>query len=90
MDVDCISYSPDALEFFVPYLNVFANFCESTDKTRLFIMSLTRLMIYVIIYYVISDIINYEYFPIIQYILIITICINILYIGIVVSKQSVK
>jgi hypothetical protein len=42
-----------------------------------------------LIYYGINDMINYDDHRTIQYILVTMICVNILYIGLVVSKNTV-
>lgn len=85
---DCISYTSSTLEIFIPSPIVFSALCVSTDKTNLFIVSLIRLIMYMLIYYVVNDMINYEDYKTTQYILITFICVNILYIGLVVSKTT--
>ena len=85
---DCISYISSTLEIFIPSPIIFSSLCVSTDKTNLFIVSLLRLIMYMLIYYAVNDVINYKKYKIIQYILIIIICVNILYIGIVVAKNT--
>jgi hypothetical protein len=87
--IDCISYIPSTLELFIPSQVIFSTLCLSTDKTNLFIVSLVRLLVYIIIYYVTNDIINLENHLTIQYLLFALICVNILYIGIVVTKITV-
>ncbi len=86
---DCISYTSSTLEIFIPSPIVFSTLCVSTDKTNLFIVSLIRLIMYMLIYYGINDMINYDDHRTIQYILVTMICVNILYIGLVVSKNTV-
>ena len=87
--IDCISYVPSTLELFIPSDAIFSTLCVSTDKTSLFIMSFIRLLVYIILYYVIDDMINYEKYKTLQYLLVIMIFVNILYIGIVVAKNTV-
>lgn len=86
---DCESYNSTTLELFIPSRIVFNTLCLSSDKTSLFIMSLTRLSIYIIIYYLLNDIMNLEDNKIIQYVLMIIIFVNILYLGLVVAKTPV-
>lgn len=84
---ECISYQSHIFELFVPSPIVLLTFCISYDKTELFIVSLIRLIIYIIIYYMLEDMMNLESHRIIKYLLLISIWVNILYIGIVVSKN---
>jgi len=86
---DCVSYNQTTLELFVPSSIIFNTLCVSTDKTSLFIISLIRLLMYIIIYYVLNDIMDFEENKIIQYLLIIIILVNILYTGVVVAKTPV-
>lgn len=88
--IDCISYAnPSALELFIPSNVIFSTLCVSTDKTNLFIVSITRLLVWIILYYVIDDMINYENYKTLQYLLVTMIFVNILYIGMVVAKNTV-
>lgn len=85
---DCISYSPTPLELWIPSPIVFSTLCVSTDKTSLFIISLIRLILYCLIYYFLQDTINYTDYKTTQYVIITLISVNIMYIGIVVSKTT--
>jgi hypothetical protein len=84
----CVSYEPNSYELVLPSPIIFTNLCVSTDKTSLFISSFVRLMFYLILYYVISDIIDIDEHYLIKYILLTSITVNIIYIGIVVSKST--
>jgi hypothetical protein len=84
----CISYELNALEFILPSPIVFSTLCLSTDKTSLFIMSLIRLIFYIIFYYLLAEMIDMNEHKTIQYILFTLICINIIYLGMVVSKNT--
>jgi hypothetical protein len=88
MNNNCISYNPSTIEIFIPSPIIFYTLCVSTDKTSLFLISLIRLIIYVLIYYCLNDIIDYNVYQSLQYTLISIICINIIYIGLVVSKNT--
>jgi ABC-type bacteriocin/lantibiotic exporter with double-glycine peptidase domain len=88
--IDCISYvQPSSLELFIPSNVIFSTLCVSTDKTNLFIVSVARLLVWIILYYVIDDMINYEKYKTLEYLLVIMIFVNILYIGVVVAKNTV-
>lgn len=86
---NCISYTPSSLELILPSPIVFSTLCVSTDKTSLFINSFIRLMFYVILYYFLNDMIDMNKHRIVQYILFTMIMVNILYIGVVVSKTTI-
>lgn len=86
---ECISYTASTLEIFIPSPVIFSTLCVSTDKTNLFIVSLIRLIMYMLIYYLVNDLVDYKEYKTTQYFLITMICVNILYIGFVVSKNTV-
>lgn len=87
-DTDCISYESRTFELLFPSPIIFEPFCLSYDKTELFIVSLTRLLVYIILYYLIEENINLEEHRIIKYVLFTMICVNIIYLGLVVGKQT--
>jgi hypothetical protein len=88
-DDSCISYEPSTLEILLPSPIILSTLCLSTDKTDIFIISIIRLTVFVLIYFLINDIIDFNDYQIIEYSIIIMICVNILYIGILVSKSPV-
>ena len=85
---NCISYEVKPFEYFIPSPIIFSPFCVSHDKTELFIVSMLRLALYIIIYYLVDENIDLEKHKILKYIMLTNIGINILYVGIVVSKKS--
>lgn len=85
---NCISYEPSAIELILPSPIIFKTLCVSTDRTSLFIVSIVRILFYVIIYYTINDIIDLESYRYIKYVLLTLILVNIIYIGFVVSKNT--
>jgi hypothetical protein len=85
---ECISYQPNPLELFIPSPIIISTFCMSTDKTSLFIVSLTRLLIIVTLYNLIGEMVGYDKHPIIRYIFMTMIYVNIIYIGMVVGKNT--
>lgn len=85
---NCISYEPTSLELILPSPIIFNTLCVSTDRTTLFIVSIIRILFYVILYYVLNDIINLEDYRYIKYILLTMIIVNIIYVGFVVSKDT--
>ncbi len=85
----CISYQRRSYELFVPSPIIFSKFCVSYDKTELFIVSLSRLIFYVILYTVIDNSIDLEEHHLIRYILLVNFAINIIYIGFVTFKRPV-
>jgi hypothetical protein len=86
---DCISYTPSSLEIILPSPIILSTLCVSTDKTSLFIISLVRLLFYVLLYHVMSEIMDFNAHNVIQYTLLTFIVVNIMYIGFVVSKSTV-
>lgn len=76
--MDCTSYLPQNYEIFIPSFN-FNKFCFTTDRTSLFIVSFTRVLIYVILYNLLQD-------TILRIPLIIIVIINILYLGIIIVR----
>lgn len=86
---NCISYESHFFEFFLPSPIIFSKLCISYDKTELFIISLTRIFIYIIIYYLLDESISLDNYRIIKYILLVIIFANIIYIGAVISKKTV-
>ncbi|VBB18234.1 hypothetical protein YASMINEVIRUS_697 [Yasminevirus sp. GU-2018] len=84
----CISYESSTFELFIPSPIIFSTFCVSTDRTSLFIVSVVRVLFYVILYYVLNDIIDMEQYRYIKYVLLMMIIVNIVYVGFVVSKDT--
>ena len=87
IDNSCISYESQSWELFFPSPILLKTFCVSTDKTMLFIVSFTRLLIYVIVYYLLDELIGNGY-ALIRYILLTMIFVNIVHLGMVVSKTT--
>ena len=85
----CTSYEPSSIEIFIPSMIIFSQLCMSTDRTSLFIMSLLRIIFYVILYHVIDNIIDLDYYYIIKYVILLVIFLNIIYLGIVIAKKTV-
>lgn len=86
---NCISYESRLFEYLIPSPVVVSTMCSSHDKTELFVISLTRLLVYVIIYYLFENVINLDEHYIIKYLLFIVILINIVYMGLIVAKDPV-
>lgn len=84
----CISYESSTLELVLPSPIIFSKLCVSTDRTSLFIVSFIRVIFYVILYYVINDLIDLEHERYIKYVLLTVIVVNSLYVGIVVGKNT--
>lgn len=85
---NCISYFPSSYELFFPSPIIIQTFCVSTDKTNLFLISIMRLLVYVIVYYLLDELITFDNHHIIQYILIVMIFVNVLYLGLIVGKNT--
>lgn len=85
----CISYESRMFEYIIPSPVIFNTLCLSYDRTELFIMSVIRLILSVLIYYVTAEMIDIELYPVIDYALLVLIGINLLYIAIVVSIDPV-
>lgn len=85
----CSSYQSNSFEYFFPSPSVYTTLCLSHDRTELFIISMVRLFIWIILFYLTSELIYIDDYPIIKYTFYIMFGINILYIGLVVSKNTV-
>lgn len=85
----CISYQPYSFEYLIPSPIIISTLCLSFDRTELFIISVVRLFIWIILYFLISEYINLENYPIVKYLFITMFGINILYIGMVVAKDPI-
>ena len=84
----CISYDSSSFELFIPSPIIFSTLCVSTDRTSLFIVSVARVLFYVILYYVLNDVIDMEQYRYIKYVLLTMIIVNIVYVGFVVAKDT--
>lgn len=80
---DCISYRNELYEFIFPSKLILKKLCMSYDKTELFITSLIRLIIYVILLKITEKYDN------IQIILYLIILINVVYLIIIIYKTPV-
>ena len=85
----CISYKPRFFEYFVPSPIIFQTLCLSYDRTELFIMSFVRLIMYIILFFLIAEFIDYDDYPLIKNLFYVMFGINILYIGIVTALKPV-
>jgi len=85
---NCISYEEQLYELLLPSPIIFNTLCLSYDKTYLFIVSLIRLIFYVILYYFFDELIDYKKYPYVKYTFITLIIINMVYLGFVVSKRT--
>jgi hypothetical protein len=85
----CISYEPYTFEYLVPSPIIFSTLCLSFDRTELFIMAIVRLFIWILMYFIISEYIDYDKYPTVKYIFLTILGMNILYIGMVVAKKPV-
>ena len=82
----CTSYEASGLEYILPSPVVLNKLCLSHDRTELFIVSVIRLAIWLVLYFVINDLVDLNAHPFIYYTLITMFGLNILYVGLVVSK----
>lgn len=86
---NCIEFNPTLIDLFLPSYKILYKFCLSTDKTKLFLISLCRLCFWSIIT---ASLINNDYISqndntIIFLILITYIIINLFYIMILIFKR---
>lgn len=90
MDVyNCVEFNPTLIDLFLPSYKIIYKFCLSTDKTKLFLISLARLCFWSIIT---ASLINNNYIgqennTIIFLILVTYILINLFYIIILIFKR---
>lgn len=85
----CIGYESSISELFIPSPIILSTLCLSTDRTNLFLVSLIRIVFYVVLYYVMNDLMGLAEHQYVKYILLVIIIINILYLGVVVAKNPV-
>lgn len=88
-NISCISYEKTMIELFLPSPIVFTTLCVSTDRTTLFIVSFVRLLLYFIIYYVVSDIVDFNKHPYVKYAFGSLVVINVLYLIMILFKRPV-
>ncbi|ARF11199.1 hypothetical protein Klosneuvirus_1_56 [Klosneuvirus KNV1] len=86
---NCVDFNPTLIDLFLPSYKIIYKFCLSTDKTRLFLISLARLCFWSIIT---SSLINNGYIgqennTIVFLILVAYILINLFYIIILIFKR---
>lgn len=85
----CISYQPYTFEYLIPSPIIYSTFCLSFDRTELFIMSMVRLFIWIILYYLVGELIDFEEYPAVKYLFLTMFGCNILYIGLITAKKPV-
>lgn len=85
----CISYQPYTFEYIFPSPIIISTLCLSFDRTELFIMAMVRLFIWVILYFLIGEYIDYDEYPVVKLVFYTMFGINILYIGMVTAKNPV-
>lgn len=87
-DNPCYAYEYSILDLFIPSLDIFREFCQSTDKTTLFIISVIRSIIMTTITSYVYDTIDpNSKFYFIVYLLIFMTLVNFIYISGVMSKK---
>ncbi len=82
-DINCESYINKSYELLFPSPIILQKLCTNYDKTELFIQSLIRLLIYVLLLECTK---NYD---VITYILYVILIVNLVYLIIIVFKKSV-
>ena len=85
----CVSYQPYSFEYLIPSPIIFSTFCLSFDRTELFIMSMVRLFIWIVIFFIVAEYVDFEVYPSVKYIFYAIFGVNILYIGLVTAKDPV-
>lgn len=85
---NCINYNPNFIDIFLPSYKIIYKFCLSTDKTKLFLISLCRLCFWLLIFASLTNnnYISQEDNTIIFIVLLSYILINMVYIIIVIFK----
>lgn len=86
---NCVEFYPTFIDLFLPSYKIIYKFCLSTDKTRLFLISLARLCFWAIIMAALTNnsYIGQEDNTLIYIILFTYIIINLIYIIIVIFKR---
>ena len=89
MTNSCCPYIIKFRNYFFPSFDIFNTLCMSYDKTRLFIVSFIRLLIYLYIFDIVNSIklSDVELKKTINYFFHIMIIINIFYLLIIILKQ---
>ena len=88
-NTSCISYKGRMYEYLIPSPIIFSTMCLSYDRTELFIISIIRLILWIILTYVIGEMIDLTEYIFVKYLLFIMLGVNLLYVGIVVSTRPV-
>jgi hypothetical protein len=83
------AYNFHYLEAIVPFPIIFSTLCESTDKTRLFIVSFSRVLVYLILYFILDDIFDLNKYYV-KYVLLFIIFINSVYVISIIPKKVLK
>lgn len=86
----CTTYTPSLLDFLIPPKEIFDRLCISYDKTYLFLISIVRCLIYMLLtslYYDVADIEN-DFAYVIFVVLVIWCIMNIVFILIIIFKQT--
>ena len=82
-DSNCISYQNKLYEYLLPSPVLLKKLCMSYDKTELFIISVIRLIVFIIL---LKSTHNYKYVRVILYIIIL---LNLIYLIIIITKTPV-
>lgn len=85
----CTSYQSYPFEYLLPSPVVLSTLCLSFDRTELFIMSTIRLFIWIIIFLMMSEEYDLNNHRIIRLFLYTMISMNMIYVGIVITKKPV-
>ena len=91
---DCTTYNYDIKSLLVPSDAIFFKLCVSFDKTRLFLMSVLRIIVYCLIFYVLRLLNIAEWCTnslikkSIYSLFVVLIIINVIYLGIVILKRT--
>ncbi len=90
MSNECTGYIQEYYEYFVPSPIIFASLCTNYDKTQLFIVSLIRMIIWIIIDMIVANLYvesSAKFFNMLDDIIKFYSVINIIYIAIVIAKK---
>lgn len=84
-DNECTTYMYNVYELFIPSMIITKRLCTSYMRTQLFIMSVARLVVYIVLYYTLQET-NVKY-PMLDKLLLSVIILNIIYVLVVIAKK---
>jgi hypothetical protein len=87
MTSECVEYYPKMYEYFFPSPIILKKLCVKADRTGLFIVSFIRMLVYILIYFIIATIVDYNKYLSIRIFMLMLILINLIYLCMIPIKN---